>query len=88
MVGEVMNETIKVYGTRWCGDTKRAVRILDQRNVDYDWIDIDKDKDGETFVKETNRGNRSVPTIIFPDKSVLVEPSNQQLEDKLNAIGR
>jgi mycoredoxin len=64
------------------------LRILDQRNVDYDWIDIDKDKDGENFVKETNRGYRSVPTIIFPDKSVLVEPSNQQLEDKLNAIGR
>jgi len=83
-----MNEAIKVYGTRWCGDTKRALRILDQRNVNYDWIDIDKDKDGENFVKETNRGNRSVPTIIFSDKSVLVEPSNQQLEDKLNSIGR
>ena len=83
-----MNKTIKVYGTRWCGDTKRAVRILDQRNVNYDWVDIDKDKDGENFVKETNQGNRSVPTIIFPDKTILVEPSNQQLEDKLASIGQ
>lgn len=82
-----MRHTIIVYGTRWCGDTKRALKILDQRNITYDWIDIDKDKEGETFVKETNQGFRSVPTIIFPDESILVEPSNQKLEDKLDEIG-
>lgn len=81
-----MKKTIQVFGTRWCGDTKRALRILDQCNITYDWIDIDKDKDGEIFVKETNRGNRSVPTIVFPDESILVEPSNQQLEDKLATL--
>lgn len=82
-----MSKTILVYGTRWCGDTKRSLRVLDQRNIKYDWIDIDKDKDAEVFVKETNQGCRSVPTIIFPDESILVEPSNQLLEEKLNAIG-
>lgn len=82
-----MNKTIKVFGTRWCGDTKRALRILDSLNVNYDWIDIDRDKAGEIYVKETNHGNRSVPTIVFPDDSILVEPSNQQLENKLTKIG-
>ncbi len=77
---------IKVYGTRWCGDTKRALRILDERSIDYNWIDIDKDQAGEKFVKKTNRGNRSVPTIIFPDESILVEPSNQTLNEKLDAL--
>jgi glutaredoxin len=80
-------EKIKVYGTRWCGDTKRALRIMDERKIDYDWIDIDQDKDGETLVKATNRGNRSVPTIFFPDDSILVEPRNQELIDKLTALG-
>ena len=28
---------------------------------------------------------RSVPTLIFPDGSVLVEPSNKQLDEKLSA---
>ncbi len=80
-------EKIKVYGTRWCGDTRRALRILDERQIDYDWIDIDQDKDGETLVKATNQGNRSVPTIFFPDDSILVEPRNQELIDKLTALG-
>lgn len=80
-------ESILVYGTRWCGDTKRAIRIFDERNVVYDWINIDQDKAGEAIVKEINQGYRSVPTIIFPDKSILVEPSNQELMEKLQTLG-
>jgi hypothetical protein len=30
---------------------------------------------------------RSVPTIFFPDGDILVEPSNAQLERKLNPDG-
>lgn len=78
---------IIVYGTRWCGDTRRALRILDERKIDYEWINIDKDEAGEKFVIQANRGNRSVPTIIFPDETLLVEPSNQVLNEKLDAIG-
>ena len=79
-------EKIKIYGTRWCGDCRRAIRILDEHQIDYDWIDIDQNKDGEALVKTTNQGNRSVPTIIFPDGSILVEPSNQKLIDKLQTL--
>jgi len=79
-------EIIKVYGTRWCGDCKRALRILNTRDFKYEWIDIDQDAEGEKLVKTTNHGNRSVPTIIFPDHSILVEPSNQSLIEKLDQI--
>lgn len=80
-------KTIKVYGTRWCGDTRRALRILDERNVAYEWINIDQDKQGESYVKEINRGYRSVPTIILPDERILVEPSNQKLIETLESFG-
>jgi glutaredoxin len=77
---------IKIYGTKWCGDTKRALRIFTEREVPYEWIDIDKDPEGEKLVKATNRGNRSVPTIFFPDGTVLVEPGNQELNEKLDSL--
>ena len=77
---------IKIYGTKWCGDTKRALRIFNERKVPYEWIDIDKDPEGEKLVKATNRGNRSVPTIFFPDGTVLVEPGNQELNEKLDSL--
>jgi glutaredoxin-like protein len=75
---------IKVYGADWCPDCRRAKRILDERQVQYAWVDIDKDRAGEIFVITTNRGNRSIPTIVFGDGSVLVEPSNPELIAKLS----
>jgi glutaredoxin-like protein len=74
---------ITVYGADWCPDCRRAKRILDERQAPYRWVDIDRDRAGEKFVIQTNRGNRSIPTIVFADGSILVEPSNSELSAKL-----
>lgn len=74
---------IIVYGADWCPDCRRAKRILDERQTAYRWVDIDKDRAGEKFVIQTNGGNRSIPTIVFADGSILVEPSNSELSAKL-----
>lgn len=74
---------ITVYGTNWCPDCGRAKRILDERQIPYRWVDIDNDREGEIFVIHINRGYRSVPTIVFQDGSILVEPSNAELSEKL-----
>lgn len=75
---------IIIYGADWCGDCRRAKRFFIQHNIAFHWIDIEKDKAGEQFVLKTNRGMRSIPTIIFEDGSILVEPSNFQLAKKFN----
>ena len=84
---KMLGKIISIYGTRWCGDCRRTRKILDDNNINYIFIDIDLDKDGEKFVVATNHGNRSVPTIVFPDGSVLIEPGNYELIEKLKAMG-
>ena len=74
---------IIMYGTTWCGDTRRARRFMDEHNIQFKWIDIDQDPQARKFVEEVNHGFRSVPTIIFPDGSMLVEPSTSMLAEKL-----
>jgi glutaredoxin-like protein len=80
---EVDTERIVVYGTQWCPDCTRAVRFLRSRDVPFRWVDINRDADGRAFVKEVNQGARSVPTILFQDGSILVEPTNDELGAKL-----
>ena len=75
---------IIIYGADWCGDCRRARRFLTQNNIKFEWINIEQDKEGEQFVLKVNKGMRSIPTIIFEDGSILVEPSNSQLAHKLN----
>jgi mycoredoxin len=75
-------QSVIVYATDWCPDCRRAKRFLDKHNIPYQWINIDHDKDAEQLVIKTNRGMRSVPTIIA-DGTVLVEPTDQQLAQLL-----
>ena len=76
-------QPIKFYGTSWCGDCRRAKAVFAQLQVSYMWIDIDQNPQAAVFVQQVNRGLRRVPTIIFPDGSILVEPDSESLRAKL-----
>lgn len=76
-------DNLIIYGTAWCGDCRRARAVLDRLQVSYRWVDIDRDEEAARLVEKLNRGFRSVPTILWPDGSMLVEPSNDELLKKL-----
>jgi mycoredoxin len=78
-----MSDIIIIYGTNWCWSSKRARGIFEKNNIPFQWIDIDEDEEAAKKVMEVNRGNRSVPTIAFPDGTYLVEPSDSELKSRL-----
>lgn len=78
-----MNEQITVYGTVWCPDCKRAKQFFGEQRVPYVNIDIEQDAEAMAFVEKVNNGMRIIPTIVFGDGSILVEPSNAELAKKL-----
>jgi glutaredoxin len=83
-----VDNVITVYGTWWCGDCTRVRRYFERNQIAYQWIDIDKNHEGEEFVFATNHGMRSVPTIVFGDNTILVEPTEEVLQQKLQATYR
>lgn len=74
---------IVVYGAPWCPDCRQAKQFLGEHQIPYRWVDIEEDKASERLVMETNGGKRIIPTIVFADGSVLVEPSNAALAARL-----
>jgi glutaredoxin len=82
----VHSEQVVVYGASWCPDARRSRRFFDEHGVAYAWVDIDEDKEASSFVRETNGGQILIPVIVFPDKSILVEPSNYELAKKMEAL--
>jgi thioredoxin reductase (NADPH) len=74
---------LKVYGAPWCPDCKRSKKFLAEHRIPMQWIDIDQDRDGLAIVQRIQQGGRSIPTIVFPDGSHLIEPSNDELARKL-----
>ncbi|MBK8902788.1 MAG: NrdH-redoxin [Anaerolineaceae bacterium] len=74
---------IIIYTTDWCPDCYRAKYLLDEYGIPYTAIDIDNDPAALAFVKQVNNGRRVVPTIVLPDQTILVEPSNALLAEKV-----
>ena len=74
---------IKVYGADWCGDCRRAKSFMEEHDIHFEWIDVEDDPEARRVVENLNDGKRIIPTIIFQDGSILVEPSNSQLARKL-----
>lgn len=77
------DSNITVYGAPWCPDCTRAKQFLGEQRVRYTWIDIDQNEDARAYVQKVNDGKQIIPTIIFEDGSLLVEPSNSELAAKL-----
>jgi mycoredoxin len=75
---------VVVYGTSGCGDCRRAKKALERRGVDYAWVDVEKAKWAREEMLRLNGADRRVPTILFPDGSVLVEPTPPELNARLD----
>ena len=78
-----MSHHITVYGSTWCSDCKRAKRFLGDQQVEYKWVDVEQDEKARKFVEDHNDGKTIIPTIVFDDGTIMVEPSNAQLAEKL-----
>jgi mycoredoxin len=77
-------QTIKMYVTTWCGDCRMAKRWFDSHGISYEYINIEEDEKAAEYVTRVNRGYQSVPTIVFPDGTILVEPSTRELASKFS----
>lgn len=73
-----------MYGADWCGDCTRAKMLLKHHGVDFVWHDTDASEENQAKAREIS-GLPKIPVIVFPDGSFLSEPSNPQLEERLEA---
>jgi glutaredoxin len=76
-------DRLTVYGTAWCPDSAATRRLLNKHDVSFTYVDINKDPKGADRVMALANGNRSVPTLVFPDDQVLIEPSHRELRAAL-----
>jgi mycoredoxin len=57
---------------------------LEMNQIPHLQVKIEGDDRAARFVSDVNNGFHSVPTIIFPDGSILVEPTWEELKTKFS----
>lgn len=75
---------IVIYATEYCPDCSRARKFFETNNIPHLRVGLEGNPEAVEFVMRVNNGYRSVPTIIFPDGSILVEPNMEELRVKFS----
>jgi mycoredoxin len=77
---------LTMYSTPWCGYCHRLAAQLDRAGIGYTKVDIENDLAAAEYVMSVNDGNRTVPTVRFPDGSALTNPTINQVKEQLGAL--
>ena len=80
-----MSGQLTMYTTPWCGYCRNLKRQLARDGIEMVEIDIERDAVAAEFVMSVNGGNQTVPTVLFPDGTVLTNPSAAQVMAQLAA---
>lgn len=79
-----MRDQLVMFTTTWCGYCVRLKRFLDREGIGYREVNIEEDPDAAEFVMSVNGGNRTVPTLKFPNGAALTNPSPAEVVAQLD----
>lgn len=82
---ESATETV-MFGADWCGDCRRAKLVFERAGVPYTYVDLVKDPAAADVAKDIS-GRTNIPVILYPDRSHQVEPSNADMQRKIDELG-
>ncbi|TFD26866.1 mycoredoxin [Cryobacterium cryoconiti] len=75
--------TITMFTTTWCGYCTRLKTQLVKAGIAYTEVNVEEVEGTSELVMSLNNGNRTVPTILYPDGSSATNPSLAQVQAKL-----
>lgn len=85
---EISTDRLVLYGRPGCSSVTSVRRLLDEAGVVYNYLDIRQDAEAAARLRQLTGGYESVPTLVFPDGSVLVEPWVGALRKRLQETGQ
>ena len=59
--------TVTMYSTKWCGYCHRLKSQMDREGIEFEVVDIEKHPEAASIVAHHNRGNHTVPTLVYSD---------------------
>ncbi len=74
---------IRVAGTLWSASCHNAKDFLSRNQVPYQWLDVEKNREARALVEAANAGQGRLPVVFFPDGTLLVDPDNRTLAEKV-----
>jgi thioredoxin reductase (NADPH) len=74
---------IRVAGTLWSASSHTVKDFLARNQIPYQWLDIELDTEARGLVESVSEGQHRLPAVFFPDGTTLLDPSIQDVAEKL-----
>ncbi|HEC32073.1 MAG TPA: glutaredoxin family protein [Deltaproteobacteria bacterium] len=66
-----MGERVKIYGSDTCTNCSMAKSYFEERGIEYDFVDVTKNKEALSEMREVSGGARSIPVIVACGKVII-----------------
>ncbi|MGZ4988134.1 MAG: FAD-dependent oxidoreductase [Limisphaerales bacterium] len=76
-------EGVRVIGSQWSSRASEIRDFLGRNFVPHQWLNADRDNEAKKFIETAGANAASLPLLIFPDGSVLCDPPNKAIAEKL-----
>ena len=60
----------KIYGKNVCVYCTRAKKLLNDKNLEYEYFDIEQNSEAYIYARENSNGQETMP-IIFKDNKLI-----------------
>jgi mycoredoxin len=76
---------LTMYTTDWCGYCVRLKHGLEREGIPFQEVNIEREPAAAELVMAVNGGNRTVPTVVFPDGTAVTNPTLRDVKERLAA---
>ncbi len=76
-------EGLRVVGPRWTLQDHLVREFLSRNQVPYVWVDPERDGQAFELLARYKLEDSHLPAVLFPDGTSLVQPTQQQLAEKV-----
>ena len=80
---EAARPKLTLVGYRFSSDSHRTRDFLARNCVPFEWLDIERDGEARRLLAECKVGPSRLPLIRFPDGTVVAQPSDAQIAEKI-----
>ena len=74
---------IRIVGARWSPISHDVRDFLARNQIPYRFLDVEREPDAAGIVNDATGGAGTVPVVLFPDGSTLVQPLHVELANKV-----
>ena len=76
-------EGIRVVGTRWSPQSHAIKDFLARNRLPYQSLDVESDQEAGQLLEAAGAGQGTLPVVLFPDGSHLMQPSLAQIAERV-----